>query len=110
VGVYISTTGWYRERGFEGFSIIAWIRTIGISLFFGAISDIVHIFSYIIFLPLAVLLVACFVAACERLVSEFYKTYIKAEYKPHAVCEICHRNVHKVNNRYVKYIRGKKFG
>jgi hypothetical protein len=93
VGIFIATIGYHRERKFEKFSSIAWLRSVVIAIAFSAVT----------LLPLPDwLYVAGFVVMAERLTCEFYKTYIKADYRPHVICKICGCNVLRVHGHYYR--------
>ena len=100
VGAFIATIGYHRERKFEKFSLIAWLRSVVVASFYGTAAYAINLTA----LPAwaTILIVVCFAAALERLTLEFYKTYVKADYKPHVICKFCHCNVLRVHGRYYR--------
>jgi uncharacterized membrane protein YfcA len=102
VGAVIATIGWHRERKFEAFSLIAWFRSVTVATGLGAFAWLVDLPSHVSPLMLGYFLTACFVATLERLSLEFYKTYIKADYKPHVICKICHCNVYRIHGKFLR--------
>jgi hypothetical protein len=89
-----------RSGKFEKFSPIAWFRSVVLALIAGLFGLAINLTDGLANLWIAAFLFACYVIAIERTASEIYKTYIKADYKPHVVCAICHCNVLRVRGKY----------
>ena len=102
VGGFIATFGYHRERKFERFSPIAWLRSVVLAFLAALFGVTVDITAGLTNWWVSAILFGCYVIAVERTASEIYKTYIKADYKPHVICKICHCNVLRVHGKYLR--------